>query len=260
MECPGKNKIASNKIVIFIISISISSVFNLTWQASEINKYQPDALGLQEVDRYTKRHYVDEPDVLANLTNMYWTFGKMRDFQGGDYGVAVLTRQEPKETRTFYYHPPGQARNECNEGPSYADYCQGAVAVRIYDATAKRDIWFITTHIGLYDMQLDEVKELVNEYVSQLVAEDPTIPIFITGDFNSVPTSDAIKYMVSDDANFEDTWDVYGDGEGYTFDSQSPFERIDYIFQRKPVAYTCVKIVVPETLASDHYPVVAEFN
>lgn len=224
-----------------------------------INKYQPDLVGLQEVDYYTTRHYVDEPKTLSNLTNMYYTFGKMRDFQGGDYGIAILTRQEPKETRTFYYHPPGQVRNQCAEGPSTADYCQGAVAALVYDAEAGRDVWFLTTHIGLYDMQLDEVKELVNEYVAELVREDPSIPIFITGDFNSVPSSDAVKYMVSDEGGFEDSWSVAGSGEGFTFNSQNPFERIDYIFQRKPVSYTCTKMVVPVTMASDHYPIVAEF-
>ena len=224
-----------------------------------INQYQPDAIGLQEVDRNTRRHNVDEPAILSNLTGMYWTFGKMRDFQGGDYGVAVLTRQEPKETRIYYYHPPGQPRNECRDGPSSADYCQGAVAVRVWDRDASRDVWFITTHIGLYNMQLNEVKELVGEFIPQLLADTPNAPVFITGDFNSVPLSDAIKYMVSEEAGFVDTWAVAGKGLGYTFDSQSPYERIDYIFQRKPLAYTCTKIIVPDTLASDHDPVVAQF-
>lgn len=191
---------------------------------------------------------------------MHYVFGKMRNFQGGGYGVSVLTREAPLETRTFYYHQPGQPRNECNDGPSTADYCQGAVAVRIRDNAANRDVWFLTTHIGLFNMQLDEVKELVNEYVAELVKEDPTIPIFITGDFNSVPTDDAIKYMVSDEANFVDTWAVAGKGDGFTFNSQNPFERIDYVFQRKPATYSCSKIVVHESLASDHFPVIAEFN
>lgn len=108
-------------------------------------------------------------------------------------------------------------------------------------------------------MQLDEVKELVNEYVAELVKEDPSTPIFITGDFNSVPSDEAIKYMVSEEGNFVDTWAVAGEGEGFTFNSQNPFERIDYVFQRKPNLYSCSKIVVPESLASDHFPVVAEF-
>ena len=238
----------------------MSGVFNLTWQASIINQYQPDVLGLQEVDQYTKRHYINEPEYLANLTHMHYVFGKMRDFQGGGYGVSVLTREAPLETRTIYYHPPGQPRSVCDDGPSSADYCQGAVAVRVHDSAAGRDVWFLTTHIGLFNMQLDEVKELVSEGVAELVKEDPNIPVFITGDFNSVPSDEAIKYMVSEEGGFVDTWEVAGVGDGFTFNSQSPFERIDYVFQKKPTLYSCSKIVVPESLASDHFPIVAEFN
>ena len=219
----------------------------------------PDAIGLQEVDRYTRRHNVDEPDILANLTGMHWTFGKMRDFQGGGYGVAILTRSEPLETRTFYYHPPGGKRGECKDGPSTADYCQGAIAVKVPAPERSKPVWFITTHIGLFDMQLNEVKELVTEFVPELAADTEADGIFITGDFNSVPTSDAVKYIVSEEGGFVDTWATAGSGDGFTFDSNAPFERIDYILQKKPTGYKCTKIVVPQTLASDHLPVIAQF-
>ena len=62
--------------------------------AQVIRKEKPDLVALQEVDVNTERsgkglHQAKE---LARLTGMNFYFSKAIDHQGGDYGVAVLSR------------------------------------------------------------------------------------------------------------------------------------------------------------------------
>ena len=61
--------------------------------ADLINRERPDLVGLQEVDRGAKRtEGKDEIAELAKLTRMDFSFAHNLDFQGGQYGVAVLSR------------------------------------------------------------------------------------------------------------------------------------------------------------------------
>src|SRR4051794_5770560 len=54
---------------------------------------QPDLVALQEVDRNTARTGdVDQFETLERLTGLRGAFGKAMDFDGGSYGVTVLSR------------------------------------------------------------------------------------------------------------------------------------------------------------------------
>ena len=103
-------------------------------------------------------------------------------------------------------------------------------------------------------MQSNEVTQLVEEFLPTLHDGDS---IFVSGDFNSVPTDEAVKIIA---AKAADTWTLCGDGsEGWTFNAEKPFERIDYIFQAPTATWRCANATVPNTLASDHRPFVADF-
>ncbi len=61
--------------------------------AAVIIKENPDLVGLQEVDRFTKRSgNIDEAKILAEKTGLNYYFFKAIDHDGGDYGVAILSR------------------------------------------------------------------------------------------------------------------------------------------------------------------------
>src|SRR5216684_2695936 len=61
--------------------------------ADVINHERPDLVGLQEVDRGVKRTEAkDEIAELARLTRMQFVFAHNLDYQGGQYGVAILSR------------------------------------------------------------------------------------------------------------------------------------------------------------------------
>jgi endonuclease/exonuclease/phosphatase family metal-dependent hydrolase len=61
--------------------------------ARVILSVKPDLVALQEVDRNTDRtNKIDQPAELARLTKMHVAFGGNIEFQGGQYGNAVLSK------------------------------------------------------------------------------------------------------------------------------------------------------------------------
>src|SRR3989440_7000576 len=66
---------------------------NLPRIAEVINREHPDLVGLQEVDRFVERTgRVDEIAELARETRMEYAFAYNLHYQGGQYGVALLSR------------------------------------------------------------------------------------------------------------------------------------------------------------------------
>ena len=59
---------------------------------------------------------------------------------------------------------------------------------------------------------------------------------------------------------FDDTWDLAGHGDGLSYPAGTPLKRIDYVWIPKDRSFIPVTIEVPDTQASDHRPVVAEFQ
>lgn len=86
-------------------------------------------------------------------------------------------------------------------------------------------------------MQLNEVKQLITDFIPTLTDADA---VFVTGDFNSIPTSAAVMLMKKS-GNFSDTWELHGQGDGFTFNSAKPFERIDYVFLKPFNSFPCQK-------------------
>ena len=64
--------------------------------AAVIAAAKPRFAALQEIDFKAKRSQrIDEPAELARLTGMKATFGKTINLQGGEYGVMLLSAEEP---------------------------------------------------------------------------------------------------------------------------------------------------------------------
>ena len=78
---------------------------NLAEIAGCINRSGADVVCLQEVDRgATRSKRVDMPARLAEMTNLkHHYFIKIRNFQGGEYGTAILSRYPITGTRTINY-------------------------------------------------------------------------------------------------------------------------------------------------------------
>jgi endonuclease/exonuclease/phosphatase (EEP) superfamily protein YafD len=120
---------------------------------------------------------------------------------------------------------------------------------------AGRELLFMSTHI---DYRRDDTERLRNvAEFKEIVQEHPRRPVLLCGDFNDVPESRTHRAM---EELFIDVWRRVGEGKGFTYPSQQAVRRIDYLWYLEGRGLEPVRAWVPETLASDHLPVVAEFR
>ncbi len=210
--------------------------------AALIKQERADIVALQEVDkgvaRTARRDLTAE---LAALTGMTGVFSNNFHYQGGEYGNAVLTRFPIKSWNNRYYKMirPNEQRG----------ILQVVLDVR------GRELVFMNTHI---DSRPDDAERWLNVgEMEALEKQYRSNPMILCGDFNDVPTSRIYRRMSE---TFHDTWARVGQGTGFSFPAGKPIKRIDYLWISKDEALMPLKAWIPESEASDHLPVVAEFE
>ena len=218
-------------------------VDNLERVAALVRETGADIALLQEVDVRTQRSGgVDQPAVLDSLTGLSAAFGRTLDYQGGLYGIAVLSRW-PIIRDTMLQLPvsPPQGR----AGGSYEP--RGALIVTI--EAPGGPITVINTHLdasGEEHYRLQELATLIAEAERRTGAPGP---LLIGGDFNARPESEVIRRARA--IGWGDSWEQCGTGgAGFTFPADSVVRRIDYLFLAD--AATCAEAGVVGAGISDH--------
>src|SRR5262249_55028332 len=118
-----------------------------------------------------------------------------------------------------------------------------------------RELLLLATHI---DYRPDDSERLLNVgEIEEAVRRQPGRPVIVCGDFNDVPSSRTHTRMKQ---TFDDSWELAGQGNGYTFSADQPRKRIDYIWLSKDSALVPVRLWVPPSEASDHLPLAGEFR
>ena len=209
--------------------------------ADLIRSERIDIVGLQEIDRGVERS--EKRDVIAELsrlTGMQFYFAKNITYQGGDYGNAVLTRFPVLEQTNTHFKMlhPGEQRG---------------VIQMILNVNGTR-LAFLNTHIDYRD---DDVERRMNiRELKEIVARLGEKAVVMCGDFNATPDS---RVHTELDQFMDDAWEKVGEGTGLTLYSDRPEKRIDYIWI-SPKRVKPISVAVPQTQASDHLPVVGEFE
>jgi endonuclease/exonuclease/phosphatase family metal-dependent hydrolase len=210
--------------------------------ADLIKREQADIVALQEVDKGVQRTARrDCPAELAALTGLSCVFSNNYPFQGGEYGNAVLTRFPIKRWTNHHYK---MLRSGEQRG-----LLQVVLEVR------GRELVILDTHLDARGEDAErwfsaaELVAAIQPYLGQ--------PVILCGDFNDTPDSRTSEKLAQ---QFTDTWKVAGAGDGFTIPAEKPRKRIDYIWTSKAPAIQALKAWVPESEASDHRPVVAEFR
>jgi endonuclease/exonuclease/phosphatase family metal-dependent hydrolase len=221
---------------------------NLERVAKVIDSLHADVVLLQEVDRGTERSgHVDQVGELERLTGMHGAFAKSLDYQGGDYGIAALSRWtiDSAETVELPTTPPADRGDGMYEP---------RVAIHIVLSSPEGRLDVIGTHLGAESestFREQEARDLLR-HIDTHVA--PDAPVIIGGDFNSVPESAVHTGFAR---KFQDSWEKCGEGEGFTFPADTPVRRIDYLYSR---GLRCTDARVVDTQASDHRPLLVHFE
>ena len=224
------------------VGVGMDKKLDLQRIADVIKKEKPDLVGLQEVDRGVKRtEGRDEIVELAGLTGMQYAFAHNLDYQGGQYGVGILSRYPIKQID----HRKYENRREAER--------RGMIRVEV-DVGGGKIINFVTTHL---DYQFDDGRLFETEQLLRFL-RDVKGPLIVVGDFNDEPTGSSYKLTLG---GFDDAWVMSRTKNiGLSYPADKPVKRIDYIFTRRADGVKTKKAWVVNTLASDHIPVVAELE
>ncbi|WP_420150569.1 endonuclease/exonuclease/phosphatase family protein [Spirosoma sp.] len=209
--------------------------------ARVIKNEKPDLVALQEVDVNTERSGkgIDQAKELARQTGLtYYFFSKAIDHQGGDYGVAVLSRFPILES----------VRYTLPVDPALGGEIRTIAAITVEVAKGKRVI-FASTHLDLKEENRLIQSELIVKHFG-----DSKLPMILAGDFNALPDSKVIQYL---DKTFTRSCQECAS----TIPVKNPNRVIDFITYKPSTTFSNVSTrVIDEQYASDHLPVVVDLE
>lgn len=207
--------------------------------AAVILKQKPDLVGIQETDKGTKRSgNVDEAALLGQKTGMHAQFFKAIDYDGGDYGLTILS------------HYPIQSFSKVN----LPQAMKGEARILSYitvNIPGKGKLTFANTHLDATHPDSNRIVQM-----KRIIAElgNKQGPVIIVGDFNSEASKEPIRIL---DQHFRRTC---VNSCAFTIPEMRPNKTIDYIAIKNADWPVLEHTVIPETYASDHRPVVATFQ
>jgi len=224
---------ASNDEIITILSYNVrncrglDNTVNYQRVADVIKKTNADIVALQELDSATTRSKgISVLNELARLTGMIPAFHASIDFQGGKYGIGILSKQKPLKIESMAL--PGKEEQRSVLVVEMKDY---ALACSHFSLTEPDRL----TSIGIVDQLTSTYKK----------------PVFFAADLNDTPGSSAINALTKN-------WQFLNDTTQLTFPADKPVKCIDFIMVRKQAnhSFKVIKTVVEnEPVASDHLPV-----
>jgi endonuclease/exonuclease/phosphatase family metal-dependent hydrolase len=203
--------------------------------AALIREVDPDLVALQEIDSVTARtERVDQAQELGRLTGMNALFGSFMPYDGGAYGMAILSRWPIGESTNIRL-PDGEEPRT-------------SLAVTVELPESRRILRFVGIHF--YRTAEERLAQATNLGDALGNGDVPTI---LAGDFNSTPDSEVMAYL-------SDSWTILEKGEDHlTFSSLDPVREIDFVIFRPAGRFEMLRQVVrDEPVASDHRPVLVD--
>ncbi|WP_224070079.1 endonuclease/exonuclease/phosphatase family protein [Arachidicoccus terrestris] len=206
--------------------------------ANAIKRAAPDLVALQEIDVNVKRSgNIDEAaQIAARAGFKYYYFAKTLDLEGGQYGIAILSKFPLSGTATHQLPSIESLKGEPR-----------VLATAVVHLPGGKKLTFASTHLDAYhkENRLLQIKE-INQIAAGL-----NMPFIIGGDFNAHEQSEVIKtldqQMTRTCENCPPTFDE-GDASG----------AIDYVAYRPASKFKVLSQKVLNTVkASDHFPVMA---
>lgn len=210
----------------------MDGVCNFQRIANVISNEAPDVVAIQELDSMTTRSgqkfVLNE---IAERTQMHASYAPAISFQGGKYGIGILSRKKPLDIHSY----PLPGREEA----------------RMLMVAEFEDYFFACTHLSLTEedrlASLDIIKKSVGKSDK---------PYFLAGDLNDTPDSKFIKALQQD-------FQVLTNLKKPTFPATEPTETIDYIAAWKHRTNNFANLsaqVHEEPLASDHRPLTVQLR
>lgn len=220
--------------------VGMDGKLDLDRSAAVLRRLEPDLVALQEVDERCRRSGgVDQAAALGKALGMEHRFGEFMDYDGGRYGLAVLSRFPLKATRRHEL-PPG-AEPRC------------ALEVEVEVPGLGRPVSFTCVH---NDWTQEPIR--VRQMRALTAALGERRPAIIAGDYNGEPGSASLTVLA--DAGWRILAKDGARGANPTWPADAPTQEIDHVAERGLPEYSVSHDVIDERVASDHRPILAVFT
>ena len=217
----------------------MDDVVDLARTAAALRALEADVIGLQEVDRRVRRSgSLDEPALLGESLGMQHAFGAFMPYQGGEYGLAILSRFPIRRAEPLRLPDGNEPRVALLAEVELPDG-QRVLAVNVH-----------------FDWVEDDTFRLKQVEALAAVLDTVSLPIVLLGDFNDVPGS---RTMQRWSARFVAVEKPAHDR--FTFSSTAPEKEIDHILLAPRSRWDALDSrVVTDSLTSDHRAFVARLH
>ncbi|MFT4538676.1 MAG: endonuclease/exonuclease/phosphatase family metal-dependent hydrolase [Planctomycetota bacterium] len=212
---------------------------NLRRTARVLQELNADFVGLQEVDLNTERTgAVNQASELGRMLEMHAAFGTFMRYQGGRYGMGILSRHPIVDVRSLRLPDGGEPRVAL------------LVNVRL---PSDEVIQIVNVHFDWID---DDTKRFAQASELARYLEAVELPFILMGDFNDQPgsrTMDLFHTVATEAAKPRD--------RRQTFPATGPNIEIDFGFYAPADRWSSTRVeVIDEKVASDHCPVVFDLS
>ena len=248
------------ELVIATYNIGASRISSPEEIGKALKTINADFVALAEVDIKTKRSGgKDQLDIIAKETGMYSTFGKAIDFEGGEFGPALLSKYPIKNSQNFLLPVPGDGRQHV------------LIVAEVEIPKFSEPVFFMAVHLDYKEdpsVRMKQIREINNVTIASIKTNFPGIESSIkilAGDFNDVdgtPVMDELyRYWnnVLDKGSDNRTWPAI-----------NPALAIDHILTYKGQIWDVKEVIIPNKnknwngidwpKISDHVPVVAKIR
>lgn len=250
------------RVMSFNVRLPLESDGPDRWEARRdlfvdtIRRADPDLIGTQELWKIQGDH------LIARLPRYGW-FGIDRRGGHGDEHMGVFYRRDRLklvEMGNFWLSETPEAPGSISWGHPYPRMVTWGLFETIRGG---RRFWFFNTHFP-YRAEDEPARTRAAEMIAARIARLPAdAPVVLTGDFNTVPGSEAHRALT---AVLSDAWSAArvragpaGTFHGFT---GKPGRRIDWVMARGLRAAKVETIALSSRgrYPSDHFPVVVDYR
>lgn len=224
-------------------NIKHASLKGLGAIADVLREIDADLVGLQEVDVGVRRSFGEnQPRAIAHRLGWNHAFGAAFPYEGGEYGVALLSRHPVRLLEVVPLPSAGELPGPAGAEPRTLLRCSvelpsGPVEVAV-------------THLGLDPSERYAQARAVLEKLGERER------VLLLGDFNEGHTEAAFGLLAG---ALVDCASEAGPVPIRTYPSDTPVIGIDHVFRGHGLPAARWARVVP-SLASDHLPLVVELG
>lgn len=236
-------KTNSNTSIIRVMSYNVrhcsppaTGLIDIDGTAAAIKKQNPDIVALQEIDVNTGRDgKIDEAAELGKKTGMQVYFGKAIAYDGGEYGVAILSKYSLINPIVYKLPTLESTKGEHRVLLTAEIHLPGG-----------KIIMFGTTHLDAQGPPTNrdlQIQEIIN------IAKNIKLPFILAGDLNAQPGTNVINQL---DQYFTRSCQTCG----FTIPADKPNKTIDYISFTPASDFKVMSHeVIVEPKVSDHAPI-----